>query len=350
MTVRGPARANRFDASIALVADDHAEINISVELDLNEFGWSHNTLGMIRPTVCRCRPHLSWPAELTASQRIQIARKLHIPRGSGFTLGRSNGSMTFSNTSRPIDRSDPACPLPAASLRRAYKSYQRGDVEVQALDGIDIDFLQGELTAVMGPSGSGKSTLLHCCAGLDRLSDGSAFIGEVDLGELDDRRLTVLRRDRVGFVFQAFNLLPSLSALENITLPIDLAGREVDQPFLGELVGALGLEARLGHRPSQLSGGQQQRVAVARALLGRPSIVFADEPTGNLDSRSGAEVLSFLRHAAKDRGQSIIMVTHDPKVASYADRAVFLRDGQVVADIASPTAGAVLEVLEGAAA
>ena len=265
-------------------------------------------------------------------------------------LGRSNGFMTLPNPTQPDNRSELADVRPAAGLRRAFKTYRRSDVEIQALNGVDIDFLRGQLTAVMGPSGSGKSTLLHCCAGLDRLSDGKAFIGDVELGELDERRLTLLRRDRVGFVFQAFNLLPSLGALENITLPSDLAGRAVDQAFLAELVGALGLQDRLEHRPSQLSGGQQQRVAVARALLGRPSIVFADEPTGNLDSRSGAEVLSFLRHAARDRGQTIVMVTHDPKVASYADRAVFLRDGQVVADIADPTATAVLEVLEGKAA
>jgi putative ABC transport system ATP-binding protein len=188
--------------------------------------------------------------------------------------------------------------------------------------------------------------LLHCSAGLDRLTAGSAFIGGVELGKLNDRELTLLRREKIGFVFQTFNLIPSLSAEENITLPLDLAGKTPDRPMLAELVGMLGLESRLSHRPSELSGGQQQRVALARALLSGPEIVFADEPTGNLDSRAGAEVLDFLRHAAHQREQTIVMVTHDPMAASYADRAVFLRDGRLVDDLASPTAATVLARLE----
>ena len=240
--------------------------------------------------------------------------------------------------------------VPVATLVGAVKAYGSGPGEVRALDGVDIAFDAGAFTAVMGPSGSGKSTLLHCSVGLDRLTSGKALIGETDIGSLSDRELTLLRRTRVGFVFQAFNLVPSLSARENITLPLDLAGRKPDERFLGELVGALGLSSRLSHRPSEMSGGQQQRVAVARALLSRPDIVFADEPTGNLDSRSGAEVLEFLRHAARERGQSIVMVTHDPVAASYADRAVFLRDGRIVSDLSAPTRETVLAELEQVAA
>jgi putative ABC transport system ATP-binding protein len=235
---------------------------------------------------------------------------------------------------------------PPAALVGAEKVYILGKVVVQALDRVDVAFAAGQLTAVMGPSGSGKSTLLHCSAGLDRLTAGSAFIGGVELGKLNDRELTLLRREKIGFVFQTFNLIPSLSAQENITLPLDLAGKTPDRPMLAELVGMLGLESRLSHRPSELSGGQQQRVALARALLSGPEIVFADEPTGNLDSRAGAEVLDFLRHAAHQRAQTIVMVTHDPIAASYADRAVFLRDGRLVDDLASPTAATVLARLE----
>lgn len=235
---------------------------------------------------------------------------------------------------------------PAARLVGAVKYYGSGTGEVRALDGVDVAFGAGAFTAVMGPSGSGKSTLLHCSVGLDRLTGGKALIGDTDLGALRDRELTLLRRTRVGFVFQAFNLVPSLSARENITLPLDLAGLKPDGRILEELIGTLGLSSRLAHRPSEMSGGQQQRVAVARALLSRPDIVFADEPTGNLDSRSGAEVLGFLRHAAQERGQSIVMVTHDPVAASYADRAVFLRDGRVVSDLAAPTRESVLTELE----
>jgi putative ABC transport system ATP-binding protein len=236
-------------------------------------------------------------------------------------------------------------PVPAATLVGAVRTYGSGPGAVRALNGVDVAFGAGAFTAVMGPSGSGKSTLLHCGVGLDRLTEGTALIGETDLGALRDRELTLLRRTRVGFVFQAFNLIPSLSARENITLPLDLAGRAPDQAFFDELTGALGLSSRLHHRPSELSGGQQQRVAVARALLGRPDIVFADEPTGNLDSRAGAEVLAFLQHAARERGQSIVMVTHDPVAAAYADRAVFLSDGNLVADLAAPTRDSVLAEL-----
>jgi putative ABC transport system ATP-binding protein len=235
---------------------------------------------------------------------------------------------------------------PAATLVGAVKTYGAGPDTVRALDGVDVAFDAGAFTAVMGPSGSGKSTLLYCSVGLDRLSEGSALIGQADLDALDDRELTLLRRQRVGFVFQSFNLIPSLSARENITLPLDLARRAPDQGFFDELAGVLGLSALLSRRPSQMSGGQQQRVAVARALLGRPDIVFADEPTGNLDSRGGAEVLAFLQHAARARGQSIVMVTHDPAAASYADRAVFLRDGRLVADLATPTRESVLAELQ----
>jgi putative ABC transport system ATP-binding protein len=254
-------------------------------------------------------------------------------------------SSTDSTEQEASGTSPAESPIPAARLVGAVKTYGTGPGAVRALDGVDVAFDAGAFTAVMGPSGSGKSTLLHCGVGLDRLTEGRALIGLTDLGGLGDRELTLLRRTRVGFVFQAFNLIPSLSARENITLPLDLASRAPDQGFFDELVGALGLAPRLAHRPSELSGGQQQRVAIARALLGRPDIVFADEPTGNLDSRSGAEVLAFLRHAARERGQSIVMVTHDPVAASYADRAVFLSDGRMVGDLAAPTRESVLAEL-----
>jgi len=195
----------------------------------------------------------------------------------------------------------------------------------------------------MGPSGSGKSTLMHCLAGLDTLTSGKVFVDGTDLSGLNDRELTVLRREQVGFIFQAYNLIPTLTALENITLPLDLGGVDVDQAWLNEVVSAVKMESRLTHRPSELSGGQQQRVAVARALASRPKIIFADEPTGNLDSRSGAEILAFMRHAVSDLGQTIVMVTHDPVAAAYADRVVFLADGKVVDEITSPTSEQVLD-------
>ncbi|TWF98210.1 ABC transporter ATP-binding protein [Kitasatospora viridis] len=223
------------------------------------------------------------------------------------------------------------------------KVYGEGETRVVALDNVSVEFRQGEFTAIMGPSGSGKSTLMHCMAGLDSVSSGSATIGETELVGLKDKQLTQLRRDKIGFIFQAFNLLPTLSALENITLPMDIAGRKVDRAWLDAVVDTVGLSGRLSHRPSQLSGGQQQRVACARALASRPEIVFADEPTGNLDSRSGAEILSFLRNSVRELGQTVVMVTHDPVAASYADRVVFLADGRIVDELVAPTADAVLD-------
>ena len=231
----------------------------------------------------------------------------------------------------------------AARSVDAVKYYGYGDTAVAALAGVTVDFAHGQLTAIMGPSGSGKSTLMHCMAGLDTLTSGQVFVGDVDLRTLDDKGLTRLRRDRLGFIFQAYNLIPTLTALENITLPGALAGREPDQQWLDHVVGTVGLGDRLTHRPSELSGGQQQRVAVGRALLSKPSIIFADEPTGNLDSRSGAEILDFMRRAVRELGQTIVMVTHDPIAASYADRVVFLADGRIVDELQSPTAECVLE-------
>jgi putative ABC transport system ATP-binding protein len=232
---------------------------------------------------------------------------------------------------------------PAARTVDAVKVYGRGETEVRALDGVTVAFERGRFTAIMGPSGSGKSTLMHCAAGLDTLTAGRVFIGEVELGLLSERELTTLRRDTVGFVFQAYNLVPTLTAAENITLPMDLAGRAPDRAWLDTVIDTVGLRNRLGHRPSELSGGQQQRVAVARALASRPQIVFADEPTGNLDSRSGAEVLGFMRAAVDHFGQTMVMVTHDPNAAAYADRVVFLADGRIVDAMESPTAAAVLD-------
>ena len=223
------------------------------------------------------------------------------------------------------------------------KIYGTGEAEVKALRGVSVDFGRGEMTAIMGPSGSGKSTLMHCMAGLDAVTDGQAYIGETELSSLDDKRLTALRRDKVGFIFQAFNLLPTLTALENITLPMDIAGRKPDQGWLDVVIDTVGLRPRLGHRPSELSGGQQQRVACARALASGPEIIFADEPTGNLDSRSGADVLSFLRQSVREMGQTIVMVTHDATAASYADRVLFLADGRIVDEMLQPTAERVLE-------
>ena len=234
-------------------------------------------------------------------------------------------------------------PAPAAHVVDAVKTHGRGDNVVNALDGVTVQFATGRFTAIMGPSGSGKSTLLHCVAGLDTLTSGSVHIGDVDVAALNDNQLTELRRDRIGFVFQAFNLVPTLTAAENITLPAKLAGRKVDPDWFDHVIDTVGLRPRLNHRPSELSGGQQQRVAVARALVARPQIVFADEPTGNLDSHSGSEVLSFMRIAASDFGQTIVMVTHDPVAASYADRAVFLADGRIVSDIDRPTPDSVLD-------
>jgi putative ABC transport system ATP-binding protein len=235
-------------------------------------------------------------------------------------------------------------PRPAAArVFDAVKVYGRGDNAVRALDGVNVEFGVGRFTAIMGPSGSGKSTLMHALAALDHLTSGTVMIGNTDISTLDDRALTALRRDRIGFVFQAFNLVPTLTAAENIALPSRLARRRLDRQWFDTVVDTVGLRSRLTHRPSQLSGGQQQRVAVARALAGRPEIVFADEPTGNLDSRSGAEILSFMRTAVRELGQTVVMVTHDPVAASYADRAVFLADGRVVDDLDAPTADSVLD-------
>jgi putative ABC transport system ATP-binding protein len=232
---------------------------------------------------------------------------------------------------------------PAAHTVDLRKTYGTGQAAVHALAGIDVTIEPGRFTAVMGPSGSGKSTLMHCMAGLDRPTSGQTFVGGQDVGRLDDAGLTRLRRDKIGFVFQSFNLVPTLSAAENITLPADLAGTKVDRDWLGYLVKQLGVEDRLSHRPSELSGGQQQRVACARALINKPGLVFADEPTGNLDSNSSAGVLSFLRQSVNELGQSIVMVTHDPRSAAYADRVIFLADGTVVGELDQPTADSVLE-------
>ncbi|MFC4467005.1 ABC transporter ATP-binding protein [Streptomyces xiangluensis] len=231
----------------------------------------------------------------------------------------------------------------AARASDLSKVYGQGETQVVALDRVSIDFRQAELTAIMGPSGSGKSTLMHCVAGLDTFSSGSVRIGDTELGSLKDKQLTKLRRDKIGFIFQAFNLLPTLTALENITLPMDIAGRKADKQWLNSVIGMVGLGDRLSHRPAQLSGGQQQRVAVARALASRPEIIFGDEPTGNLDSRSGAEVLGFLRNSVRELGQTVVMVTHDPVAAAYADRVVFLADGRIVDEVYGPTADAVLD-------
>ncbi|MEU2547604.1 ABC transporter ATP-binding protein [Streptomyces roseolus] len=231
----------------------------------------------------------------------------------------------------------------AARARQVVKAYGTGEARVLALDHVDVDIARGRFTAIMGPSGSGKSTLMHCLAGLDTVTGGQIFLDETEITGLKDKKLTRLRRDRIGFVFQAFNLLPTLSALENITLPMDIAGRRPDKEWLDRVVGTVGLAGRLGHRPAELSGGQQQRVAVARALAARPEIIFGDEPTGNLDSRAGAEVLGFLRRSVDELGQTVVMVTHDPAAASYADRVLYLADGRIVDEMEHPTAEAVLD-------
>jgi len=249
-----------------------------------------------------------------------------------------------------MTRTDPtAAPMPAGSPAVAaqavdlVKTYGKGDAAVRALDGVNVAFERGRFTAVMGPSGSGKSTLMHCMAGLDTATSGRSYVGELEIGQLDDAALTQLRRDRVGFVFQSFNLVPTLTAEENVTLPADLAGKPVDRAWFDYLVDALRVRDRLSHRPNELSGGQQQRIACARALIGRPALIFADEPTGNLDSNASAEVLGFLRQSVTELGQSVVMVTHDPRGASFADRVVFLADGKVVDELTSPTAEAILE-------
>jgi putative ABC transport system ATP-binding protein len=227
------------------------------------------------------------------------------------------------------------------------KQYGKGDTRVVALDEVNVDFYRGQLTAIMGPSGSGKSTLLHLMAALDGATAGAVYIGDVELTKLDDSDLTRLRRDKLGFIFQAYNLVPTLSAIENITLPMDIGGRKPDRQWLNAVIDTVGLRDRLRHRPNQLSGGQQQRVAAARALASRPDIIFADEPTGNLDSRASAEILGFLRRSVQEMGQTVVMVTHDPVAAAYADRVLFLADGRIVDEMLDPTAQRVLDALKG---
>jgi putative ABC transport system ATP-binding protein len=296
---------------------------------------------------------------------------------------KANDVMTTTTAGLGASPAPPGTPSTSAPIavraEQAVKLYGRGDTAVRALDGVTLALPAGRFTAIMGPSGSGKSTLMHCLAGLDTLTSGRVYVGDVDLGRLSERELTRLRRDHIGFVFQAFNLLPMLSAGENITLPLDLAGRksrrrrasawpdrpggeaaksekrqrrageEPDKRWVQGIVDTVGLGDRLKHRPSELSGGQQQRVAIARALASRPSVIFADEPTGNLDSRSGGEILAFMRRAVDDLGQTIVMVTHDPVAASYADAVVFLADGRIVDQLVAPTAERVLERLGGLA-
>jgi putative ABC transport system ATP-binding protein len=234
----------------------------------------------------------------------------------------------------------------ASRAVRAAKVYGTGDAQVRALDDIDVEFGRHRFSAIMGPSGSGKSTLLHCLAGLDRLTAGQVFLGDVEISASSEKELTVVRRDRIGFVFQAYNLIPTLDALENITLPMALAGRKPEPEWLDRVIDTVGLHDRLKHRPTELSGGQQQRVAVARALASRPEIIFADEPTGNLDSKAGAEILNFMRVAVDELGQTIVMVTHDANAASYADRVVFLADGRIVDELQEPDPAAILDKLK----
>jgi putative ABC transport system ATP-binding protein len=251
-------------------------------------------------------------------------------------------TMTLTLT-HPTNQTSSAPLTIAAQALDATKVYGKGEAEVRALDGVTIQFATSRFTAIMGPSGSGKSTLMHALAGLDTLTSGSVWIGDIELGRLKERKLTRVRRDRIGFIFQAFNLIPTLTAAENIVLPMRLAGRKPDPIWLDHVVTTVGLQNRLSHRPSELSGGQQQRVAVARALASQPRIIFADEPTGNLDSRTGTEILSFMRQAVRELGQTIVMVTHDPVAAAYADRAVFLADGRIVGDLYNPTADSVFD-------
>lgn len=242
---------------------------------------------------------------------------------------------------------EPATHNAAARAVGLVKTYGKGDTEVRALDGVNVEFGRHEFTAIMGPSGSGKSTLMHVMAGLDSATTGSAFIGETDLSELNDKQLTALRRDRLGFIFQSFNLVPTLTAAENITLPTNIAGGKVDQAWFEEVTDRLGLAKRLDHRPAELSGGQQQRVACARALVSRPELIFGDEPTGNLDSNASREVLDILRTAVDEDGQTVVIVTHDARAASYADRVVFLRDGNIVDEMRDPDMDAILRVMAG---
>jgi putative ABC transport system ATP-binding protein len=248
--------------------------------------------------------------------------------------------MTVTTTRRSV--STPT----VARAEELSKSYGIGEATVTALDNVSVGLAVGQFTAIMGPSGSGKSTLLHMLAGLDRPTSGQVFLGDVELSSLSDKRLTLLRRDRIGFIFQSFNLLPTMTAAENIVLPMRIAGRKPDEHWVASIVETVGLSGRLGHRPAELSGGQQQRVAAARALASKPEIVFADEPTGALDSASSAELLGFLRNAVTELGQTVVMVTHDPNAASYADRVIFLADGHVVDEMHAATADEVLDYMK----
>ena len=282
-----------------------------------------------------------WPAALMPTQpnshnRFKAVRAVR-PRTA---LSPRKGAIPLSTTQLLM-----APPVTAIAARAvdACKVYGTGENVVRAIDHVTVEFKAGHFSAIMGPSGSGKSTLMHCLAGLDPLTSGRAYIGGTDLTTLSEKQLTTLRRDQVGFVFQSFNLVPSLSAIENITLPGALAGRKPDAAWLDKVIAAVGLAGRLSHRPSELSGGEQQRVAVARSLVSRPEIIFADEPTGNLDSRAGTEILSFMRNAVMELGQTIVMVTHDPVAASYSDRIVFLADGRIVDEMEDPTAQRVLD-------
>jgi len=251
----------------------------------------------------------------------------------------------MSGTTTHTRLAEPEALTVAARIVDATKIYGSGPTTVRALDGVSAAFARGEFCAIMGPSGSGKSTLLHCLAGLDRLTSGQVFLEDVELGTLNDKAMTLLRRSRIGFVFQSFNLVPTLDARENILLPLILAGRKPDQTWFESLVTSLGIEDRLAHRPSELSGGQQQRVAMARALVTRPALVFADEPTGNLDSKSATELLQQMRKAVDDLGQTVIMVTHDARAASYADRVLFLADGRIVEELLAPSSASVLDIV-----
>src|SRR5262245_17169150 len=301
-------------------------------------------------------PHAPGPSHLSAAGRAREAcNREGVPRwpdvaGAG-PLGCEDvgptrpGSEDYMATlAGPGVRGPPGV---AASAIEAVKRYGTGEAAVRALDGVTVSFDRGGFTAIMGPSGSGKSTLLHCLAGLDTLTEGTVLLGDVDLSTLSEKELTLLRRDRVGFIFQFFHLVPTRSAGDNVSLPLALAGREADEEWLAMVVRTLGIEDRLSHLPAELSGGQQQRVAAARALVNRPEIVFADEPTGNLDSRAGGEVLRVMRQAVDEFGQTIVMVTHDPKAASRADRIVFLSDGRIVDELAHPTAEQILEHMKG---
>lgn len=260
------------------------------------------------------------------------------PLSDGYDSSISSSRLPLRLSEIPIDDA-------AAYARGLVKHYGEGDTLVVALDSVDIEFERAQFTAIMGPSGSGKSTLMHCMAGLDSVTDGSVFIGDTEISTLNEKQTTSLRRDRLGFIFQSFNLVPTLTAAENITLPLDIAGRSVDRRWFNEITERLGLTPRLKHRPAELSGGQQQRVACARALLAKPDIVFADEPTGNLDSNSSSQVLSILRQSVDHDGQTVVIVTHDPAAAAYADRVVFLADGRIVNEVFNPTIEDIISVM-----